>query len=224
MEIIIGRDAESGKLRINADGSDTLYGNAGSVPQSVSPQHCRLTVSDEGLRLHNLDINNYTYINGQAVEMKTITNDCRIELGADRYRLYWKALQSVMPADIRPLKTVWDAFEQGNIDLQIAERKFNTLRSATGLITMVAIALSIATGGKSVWYIVLYALAILVSLAFFIKAYRDASKVPQQRQELNRQFQRDYICPHCGHFLGNQSYDILTQNQGCPYCKTKFIH
>ncbi len=224
MEIIIGRDKDTGKLRLTVDGKDALYGEERPLPESVLPNHCLLTMTDNLLRIQNLDINTVTYVNGQSIESKYLATGDRIELGPDRYPLSWKALQAVLPADIRQLKNVWDNYENENIRLQIAERKFNTLRSATGLITMVAIVLSIATGGKSAWYIVLYAVSIIISLVFFVKAYLDSSKMPQQRQELNRRFQREYSCPHCGHFLGNQSYDLLTQNDHCPYCKSKFIH
>jgi uncharacterized paraquat-inducible protein A len=89
---------------------------------------------------------------------------------------------------------------------------------------MAAIALSVMTGRQSLWYVVLYAIAILVSLAFTVKAYRDASKVPQKQQDLNQRFQNEYVCPHCHRFLGNQSYAILEQNGTCSYCKAKFIH
>ena len=173
-----------------------------------------------------MNINAYTYVNGQAVESKTITKQHTIEIGKDHISFDWRALDEFITpeADIRPLEVVWNDFESKNISLQIAERKFNTLRSTTGLITMVAIALSIATGGKSHWYILLYGIAIIVSVLFFVKSYLDSSKVPQKRQEMSRAFPREYVCPHCGHFLGNQSYDILVQNSHCPYCKAKFIH
>jgi len=225
MKIQIGRDIVSSKLQLNIDGKSVLLDKA-DVPASVSKEHCLIEIVDNTIKLQNLDINNYTYVNGMAVEAKTIRKTDRIELGRDRYTLDWKSLEGQFPpvADIRPLKAVWENFEKQNIALQIDERRFNTLRSITGLITMVAIALSIATGGRSVWYVALYVVAIVASLVFFIKAYRDASKIPYRRQELARQFQRDYVCPHCGRFLGNQSYDIVAQNTCCPYCKTQFIH
>lgn len=196
------------------------------MPESVLAEHLKLTIEDDTIRLKNLNINAYTYVNGLAVESKTISKQHTIEIGKDHIRFDWRALDEFITpeADIRPLEAVWNDFESKNISLQIAERKFNTLRSTTGLITMVAIALSIATGGKSQWYILLYGVAIVVSVLFFVKSYLDSSKVPQKRQEMNRVFQREYVCPHCGHFLGNQSYDILTQNDHCPYCKAKFIH
>lgn len=223
MEIRIGRDKESGRLKLTANDQTVFYG-AGNVPSSVLPEHCIMEVHDDVMRVKNLDINDYTYVNGMAVESKVVSKKDMIDLGKQHYPLDWQALSAFIPADIRPLRCVWERFENNSIYLQIAERKFNTLRSATGLITMIAIALSIATGGRSLWYVALYAVAIILSLSFFIKAYLDASKIPQKRQELTRQFQRDYVCPHCGHFLGNQSYDVVSQNDACPYCKTKFIH
>lgn len=225
MEILIGRDDKTGRMKLTAEGRSVLFGTQ-RLPESVLAEHLKLTIENDTIRLKNLNINAYTYVNGQAVESKTITKQHTIEIGKDHIPFDWRALDEFITpeADIRPLETVWNNFESRNISLQIAERKFNTLRSTTGLITMVAIALSIATGGKSHWYILLYGVAIVVSVIFFVKSYLDSSKVPQKRQEMNRAFQREYVCPHCGHFLGNQPYDILVQNDHCPYCKAKFIH
>lgn len=225
MEIIIGRDEKSGRMKITAEGKSILYGTD-RIPNSVFPEHIKVTIEDGIIRLKNLNINAYTFVNGQAVENKTITRKHKIELGTDYFPFEWRALDEFVPAevDIHPLEAIWNKYENDNIALQITERKFNTLRSMTGIITMAAIALSIATGGKSLWYFLLYGIAIVVSVVFFVKAYMDSSKMPQKRQELNRAFQRDYVCPHCGHFMGNQSYEILTQNSHCPYCKAKFIH
>lgn len=222
--IIIGRDAKTGQLLLSGVGKSGTYGN--NVPQDISEQHCRLDFNQGIIHLKNLDINNDTYVNGQAVESKSITRKDTIALGASRFLLPWEAIDAIVPpeVDIRPLQQVWEEYEHQNVKLQVDERKFNALRSATGLITMVAIALSIATGGRSAWYMLLYALAIIISLVFLVKAYRDSSKIPQKRQELNHQFQRDYVCPHCGRFLGNQPYHIMAQNDHCPYCRVKFIH
>lgn len=223
MEIVLGRDTRDARLHLTIDGKEQSVGTPGSVPQTVAPQHCKLTIANGHIRLINMDINHYTYVNGQSVESKAVESNAKIELGQDRYLLDWSLLNSVIPVDITPLKQVWDDYEQGNVNLQVDERRFNALRSATGVITMAAIALSIATGGRNIWYILLYGLAILISLLSFVKAYRDASKVPQRRLELARRFQRTYVCPRCGHFMGNQPYELLAQNPQCPYCKTQFI-
>ena len=225
MEILIGRDEKSCRMKLTAEGRSVLYGTD-RIPNSVLAEHIKLTIDNDIIRLKNLNVNAYTYVNGQAVESKTISKENKVEIGRDRIPFDWRALDEFIPVevDIHPLQAIWNTFENENIALQIAERKFNTLRSTTGIITMAAIALSIATGGKSHWYILLYGIAIVVSVIFFVKAYKDSSQMPQKRQELNKAFQRDYVCPHCGHFMGNQSYDLLTQNNHCPYCKAKFIH
>lgn len=225
-QIIIGRDEATGKLKLSCENRAGTFGDNNSVPSDVSAQHCCIEFSKDQMRLKNLDVNNYTYYNNKAVETKAIVRGDRIELGQSHYLLDWRAIDALIPpeADIRCLCEVWDAYDQQSIKLQIDERRFNTIRSATSLVTMIAIALSIVTGRQSVWYFLLYGAAILISLLFTIKAFRDSSKIPQKRNELNRQFQHDYTCPHCGHFLGNQSYDILAQNRQCPYCHAKFIH
>ena len=197
----------------------------GSVPKSVSRQHCSIVMDADGkMRVKNLKAENETFVNGRSVESKTVRKGDRIELGEDRYAVDWKAIMSVMPvvADIRPLEKVWTDYQEQRLEQQIKERRFGTLRSATGLITMVAIALSMFTGKDSTLYLILYGAAILISLAFTVKAYRDSANAPRRMQELSDKFQRDYVCPKCGHFLGMQSYDVLKQNDGCPYCKAKY--
>ena len=170
----------------------------------------------------NLDINADTFVNGQGIESKIVTESDRIELGADHYLLNWSDILSVV-VDIRPLSTIWNDYEMQRVKLQIAERRFNAIRSATGIITMIAIVLGVILGKQSILLIVLYLIAILVSLLFHFVAWKNASAIPQKTQQLNRQFQRDYVCPQCGRFMGNQSYDILVQNNHCPHCKRQFI-
>lgn len=224
MEIIIGRDPKSGKMMLTVDGNEQPASASDVLPNSVGNQHCRLTIQDGKMFLKNLDVNNYTYVNGQVVESKAVSPSDKIELGKDRFRLDWAILNSFLPIDISHLKKVWEDYENENIYLQIKERKFNAIRSATGIFTMVAIALSIATGGRSKWYFVLYGVAIFASVIFFVKAYLDSSKIPQKRLELTRQFQRDYVCSKCKHSMGTQPYEFLAQNSHCPYCKIQYIH
>lgn len=224
MEINIGRDSANSRLKLTTNGKETLFGQNNSVPPSVGVNHCIIDYSNECIKIRNLDVNNYTFVNGQSIEYKTISKGDTIELGKERYNLDWKILYQVAPVSIMHLEKVWNEYEYHKIDQTIADRRFNSLRSATGLITMAAIALSILTGRQNMWFIALYAFAIIISICFTIKAYRDASSIPQKQKQLFDDFQKDYICPHCKHFLGNQPYNILIQNDKCPYCKTKFIH
>ena len=174
------------------------------------------------MRIENMDINNHTFVNGKGVESKSVCHNDKIELGIGHYLLDWSVIDS-LAVDIRPLEIVWDEYNHQRMAFEIAEKRFGILRAATGLITMIAIVLSITTGRQSHWYIMLYGIAILVSIIFNVIAWKNASAIPLKKQQLKQQFEHDYICPHCKRFLGNQSFQVLAQNDHCPYCKTQFI-
>jgi hypothetical protein len=224
MEIIIGRDQQTRQLCIVKDGNSKLYGQPGSVPMDVSRHHISLQPAGDGKwKIKNLNETNVTFVNGIAVESKTISDSDKVELGNSHYLFQWSALSEpkVETIDIRPLKAIWKEYDEQKFDSQIAERKFNAARSATGIITMLAIACSIILGHGPI-YILLYAFAIGISVAFTYQAYKKSTEIPQQQRELTKHFQQRYVCPKCGHFMGFTDYDILTQNDACPYCKTKY--
>ena len=41
-------------------------------------------------------------------------------------------------------------------------------------------------------------------------------------QEIKEAFPHKYVCPNCGHFLDNRSYDILVQDGKCRHCQAIF--
>lgn len=224
MEIIIGRDQQTRQLCIVKDGNCKLYGQPGSVPMDVSRHHISLQPAGDGKwKIKNLNEKNVTFVNGIAVESKTISESDKVELGNSHYLFQWSALSEpkVETIDIRPLKAIWKEYDEQKFDSQIAERKFNAARSATGIITMLAIACSIILGHGPI-YILIYAFSIGISVAFTYQAYKKSTEIPQYQRELTKQFQQRYVCPKCGHFMGFQDYDILAQNDACPFCKTKF--
>lgn len=224
MEIIIGRDQNTRKLSVCKDGCSRLYGQQNSVPMDVSRHHISLQPTDEGKWIiKNLNERNITFVNGIAIENKTISENDTVELGNSHYLLNWDALSEPEEnsVDIRPLKKIWEEYDEQRTENQIAERKFNAARSATGIITMLAIACSLILGHGPI-YLILYGLAIGISLVFTILAYKKSSDIPRQQKEMTKQFQKRYVCPKCGHFMGFQDYDILIQGDACPYCKTKY--
>ena len=224
MEIIIGRDAQTRQLNVIKDGSTKSFGNVGSVPMDVSRQHISLTpVGTNKWQIKNLNEKNVTFVNGIAIESKTISEGDKVELGNSHYLFHWEALSEpkVETADIRSLKKIWNEYDEKRLEFQIAERKFNAARSATGIITMIAIACSLILGHGPV-YLILYALAIGISVVFTYQAYQKSSDIPRKQREMNKEFQKHYVCPKCGHFMGFQDYDVLAQSDACPYCKTKY--
>lgn len=222
--MIIGRDQQTRKLCVIKDGQPRLYGQPNSVPMDVSRHHISMKPAGDGKwQIKNLNEQNITFVNGIAVESKTISENDKIELGNSHYLLNWDALSEPKEeaVDIRPLKKIWEEYDEQRTENQIAERKFNAARSATGIITMLAIACSLILG-HGPFYLILYGLAIGISLVFTVLAYKKSSDIPRQQKEMTKLFQKQYVCPKCGHFMGFQDYDILIQGDACPYCKTKY--
>ena len=231
IEIVIGRDGTTSQLKLSVGQQSKSFGAQGSVPQTVSRQHCSLTVNDNGTyTLKNLKLQNVTFVNGQQIGTKTISDSDTIELGPDKYLVSWSVLKTVLPVkvetvDIRPLKRIWEEFDKRTLELDIAERKFNVIRSATGILSMSAIACAFVFGQGSKQQILLYGLAIGVSVIFFIISSIKAKKVPLKRRELMRDLENHYVCPNpkCHKILTKLgSYKLLSQSNACPYCKAKF--
>lgn len=226
--IIIGRDSGTARLRFTLDNDYKLFGNAGSVPQSVSHQHCKLEKDPSGgFTLYNLKPENVTFVNGVAIEKKHVTTEDRIELGPNRYKLDWSVLQQLMPVtiDLRPLKSVWDHYHDERIAFQIRERKLNAISRIGSIFTMAAVASGflLSGHGKAVYY-VLYFIAIAITAVSTIIAYINSSKIPKLMDDLDQRFKDNYVCPNtsCHHFMGYSPYDILSQSQECPYCRGKY--
>ena len=228
MEMIIGRDAATGRLKAVIGQQPLIGGELGSVPRSVSRQHCSLFRQENGKYiLKNLKVENTTYVNGLSIEKKVITEEDKIELGEEHYLLRWDILKKMMPAeqkvvDIRPLKKVWENYEALKLQQQIKERKFNNQRQAIGILTMGAMLLGLLTGRSFLILLPVYAVAIFVGVIFFIKAHKKSSAIPIQNKEEEKRFIKKYSCPACGHYMGMQPYEVLIQNKKCPYCQAKF--
>lgn len=228
MEIIIGRDQQTRQLCIIKDGSAKLYGPVESVPMDVSRHHISLQSLGGGQwRIRNLNEQNVTYVNGIAVESKIVSETDYIELGKSHYLFRWDALQDKKPTesatiDIRPLKQVWEEYNRANINIRTKQKNIGLLSSIPIGITMFGGLMSgIAPDSLKPIAYVFTAIALIVMLYGFYKRFTDNSI--EEQEYIKKDFQQKYTCPKCGHFLGFQDYDILVQNNGCPYCKSKYI-
>lgn len=233
MEIVIGRESPNSRLRISVDNKDFFLGENGSVPKSVSRQHCKLTIKEKGNYVIT-NIRNITYVNGVEVESKHITdNDC-VELGSDRYYLniaaICKIIANASPStySIRHLEKVWDEFHDTKLRIQIKEKKSVAIRSVTSVFSMSAIFCGFIPGiaEYTSLRVALYSAGLLLGVYFFIVTYRSSSTLPKFLDDLDKKFHKDYVCPNpdCHHFMGYQQYDDLKKMPGCPYCKSKYTN
>ena len=223
MEITIGRDKATQKLCITVDQKPYLAGV--TVPMSVSRQHCKIIIrQDNTMVLKNLNLNNVTYVNNSQVVTKTITRNDQIALGVDRYILDWTTIDAALPkvVDIRPLRKVWETYYNETKAINKSTQRFQNIRNGTTLITMSAIGIGYFSGGTNIISQVLYAVAIALTVLFWLKTMRDIDKNDEKKEKIKEKFQQDYCCPCDGYFFGYTDYSILEKNiDCCPRCRTK---
>lgn len=223
MEIIIGRDQQTRQLCIVKDGNSKLYGQPGSVPMDVSRHHISLVPAGAGKwKIKNLNERNVTFVNGIAVESKTISESDRIELGNSHYLFSWDALQEpkVETIDIRPLEKVWDWYETTRLEMGESERKIQNNQKLASILSSCGI-LFFFVEGLGFLRFVLVGISVLITLYFWYRGNNPSTSLNIKQNELAKEFRKKYICPKCGHYM-RDPYDVLIQNDACPYCRTKF--
>lgn len=226
MEYIIGRDQATRQLCIGKDGNTKLFGQPGSVPMDVSRHHLSLQPAGTGKwHIKNLNERNITFVNGIAVESKTISEKDRIELGNSHYLFQWSALSEPKEEtiDIRPLKYVWDEYNRSNIEIRVRQKNIGLLSSIPIGFTMLGgLIAGVASDDIKPYAYVFTAIALIVMIYGFYKRFTDNSI--DEQEEIKKKFLHYYVCPNpkCGHFMGFQDYDIIAHNDACPYCKTKY--
>jgi len=229
MKLTIGRDENTQRLKIAIEGGQTrLFGAQGSVPMSVSRQHCVLQTEDGvNYTLTNLKLQNITSVNGLVVQNKQVTDKDIITLGSQNYQLDWQCIKSLMPAvaDIRPLKQIWEDYDRKSKKLVRKDKQFNQLRYSTGGLMALSGVLGVLLGRQNAIAIIPAALVFVCSLIFFIIGWKNISKGEKLKEQTHREFNHNYICPHCGRGLKRcGSYEELVRDyDACPRCRAKFI-
>ena len=224
MEIIIGRDQQTRQLCIVKDGNSKLYGQPNSVPMDVSRHHISLQPAGNGKwQIKNLNERNVTFVNGIAVESKTISEKDKIELGNSHYLFLWDALNEpkVETIDIRSLKKIWDDYQQEDTAIRNRQKNNGLLASIPlGFSMLGGIIAGVAPEIRGV-ALVFTGIAFLLFIYGLYRRSQDNSTIELKR--LQEDFDQKWVCPKCKRPLTCfRSYTILSQNDACPFCKTKF--
>ena len=206
---------------MTVNGRSITTGFQGSVPVDISREHISIEIGDSGeMILKNLAIDNDTYVNNIGIEVKSIKQGDRIELGKSHYRIDWNDLMPFVPqkTDIRPLRSVWENYNRNIKAIQQRQKTIGLLQSIPMGFTMFGTLISSIGPVEIRNYAI--AFTVIAFVVFLIGIYlRFTDKSIEEREDITKTFQNDYVCPNCGHFLGNQSYDLVSQNRSCPYCK-----
>ena len=220
MEIILGRDAATSRLKAAVGQQSKLFGANSSVPNSVSRQHCSLVVNPDGsFCVKNLNAQNSTYVNGVQVESKIVTVKDVVEFGSDHYLLNWKFVEELMPkiVDIRPLKKVMDDFKKEKKAITDRQKNNALLARVPIAFTMLGGLLAAVIPGPIT--ICLTIVAFIITIYGIYKQKDDNSS--EELEKLQNKLMHDYSCPNCGRYLA-QPYEQLELMDNCPYCRVMF--
>ena len=229
MEILIGRENTNlRRLQLSVGNVVKLYGETGSVPKSVSRRHCKLIASGEKYMIESLTDGNSVYVNGKEVVSKYLKKGDNVQLGEDHYELDWEAiidlcLNALNGYSLSHLKFIWERYDTEKLNMQINTSRFNAISSIPMILSFGSGALSAMpslAGSASVFRIIAGVLLVL----FVIIRIVNSSKLPLKQRELEQWFHQNYVCPNpkCRRFLGNQPFEDLVKNVGCPNCKSKY--
>ena len=224
MEIIIGRNQQTRQLNIIKDGKEKVFGQVGSVPMDVSRHHVSLQPAGAGKwQIKNLNERNVTFVNGIAVESKTISESDKVELGNSHYFFSWAALQEpkVETIDIRHLEKIWNWYETTQLKMRESERRIQNNQKLASVLSSCGILFVFVEGLGFLRYI-LMGLSIMITIYLWYRGNNSDSSLNIKLNDLSKEFRKKYTCPKCGHFMGNTPYDVLIQNDGCTNCKTKY--
>lgn len=230
MEIYVGKDPEKGVIsaavELQGKFKAVVLPELGNAPASVSrlipaagKSHCRIEVQPDGsMLIENMNPANATYVNGNEIVKKRVAGDAKVELGVDRFPLDLDAVlssvSSVLPASIAPLKAVWNEYERRKE--AIAKKQLDKGRKR--LIPIIIGSVSGILGALGTKTRLVTLPIAVVSLLIYVKMLIEKDTSIEDNKAAQDYLIDNYICPKCGHFLGNIPYKVLRQNKKCSYC------
>jgi hypothetical protein len=236
MEIIIGREEGARRLHCVAGGREFNIGAAGSVPLSVSRQHCKLTVNGNDITIENIKVQNITFVDGNQIVRKNITPTSKVQLGEERFLIPLQQIlqlatggkmggPEVPTFSLKPLKSVWEEYDRRKMEIQNDAAKSANKQRLQGILSMLGMCVGFIPGIDPTVRIVIIVAALAIAIYFFIKGSMNES-VQQQLHDLDEEFAKKYKCPNpkCGKPFGNVPYRNLEYNKQCFACGCKYTH
>ena len=216
VQLLIGRDESTNKLTVTRGNRKTIHYELPNVPNDVKPEHCMLTITENGIVLLN-GLDNLVHVDGIEIASKVINTESQVSLGQNDYVLQLSNIIS----DITVLKSVWSRYYYGLKRIDNRQKNDKILYGIVLPLVMSFMSLSFSFLYEYYQKILIMVSVFFASLSLF-SIYRiktDNSKWDEK--ELNSQFELDYICPICGTFLGNIKFDKLLFSN-CEKCQTLF--
>lgn len=222
-----------------------IIGRKGAInvdSPTVSGEHARLTKRPDGtFLLEDLNSTNGTFVNGQRIVSKVITQTDRVELsGTIRIDLFAAITPTAPPptappptnevdpkliAEFEKLKKVYAKYSQDKVEMQQHTITKTMLKRSLPMAIPAVIGVAIlffeswgkfaAIGG---------AVLSLIGIVWGIQSSsKEQAELPQKMQELEDRFRVDYVCPKCKNFLGQLPWEGLRNRGACSFCKSKWL-
>lgn len=248
--ILVGKEPENGRLfvsvKINGQPKSAAIGEMNSVPNTVSrcrptenTAHCKVEVDAAGnIIITNLKPQNVTYINGAEIVSKKVKQDCIIELGKSRFSVSVntiveaaaKIVGAVVPpppqvCSIKHLEKVWEKYHGRQLQMAKEMQDQAAKQSLTPILTVgsgvVVSTLTFVTPFAIVLGIPISAYGVFLMYKNY-KVRKEDTTI-DEKERLTEEFERDYVCPKCNHFLGYRSYYLVSQDKKCMFCNAVFL-
>ena len=240
MDIIIGREQGVRRLHCIADGHEFNIGTAGSVPLSVSRQHCKITVNGSDIIIENIKPQNVTYVDGNQVIRKSISATNQVQLGTERFSIPLQQILQLAAGNsaptggntppvptfsLKPLEAVWKEYDDRKMEIQNNAAKSANKQRLQGILSMLGMCVGFIPGIDQTIRIVIIVAALAVAIYFFVKGGMNAT-VQQQLHDLDEEFAKKYKCPNpeCGKPFGSVPYRNIEYNKQCFACGCKYTH
>jgi len=193
--------------------------------EKVSSKHCRIKqISETQFLLEDLDSSNGTFVNDKRIKQTLINETDKIKFASFEIEtalilsvfsqnaipnglLYENLLklkdeikkQQQIFVEFQKLKDVYENYQKDKKKLIRGNTLKSTgLRAGLSLIPIVGVALGTLSTGVT-------------------------GNVQEKMMVLTEQFKKDYICPSCFKFLGDEPFENMEKRGTCLYCKTKWI-
>lgn len=240
MEIIIGREEGARRLHCIAGGREFNIGQAGTVPLSVSRRHCKISVNGSNVSIENIKEQNVTFVDGNQIFSKGITQSSHIQLGEDKYPVPLQQILQLVGAStvnggdfskelptfsLKPMKTVWEEYDCRRMKIQNDAAKSANKQRLQGILSMLGMCLGFIPGLDPAIRIVIIIAALSIAVYFFVRG-SIGTTVQQQLHDLDDEYAKKYKCPNpaCGRPFGAIPYRNIEYNKQCLACGCKYTH
>ena len=238
MDIIVGREQNARRLHCVVGGREFNLGQAGSVPLSVSRQHCKISVNGSSITIENIKAQNVTFVDGNQIFSKSISPTSKVQLGEERFLIpLQQILQLATGAPVgqqkpeaptfslKPMEAVWNEYDRRKMEIQNKAAKAANMQRLQGILSMLGTCIAFIPGIDPAVRIVIIVAALVIAVYFFWRGSRN-NTVQQQLHDLDEEYAKKYKCPNpaCGKPFGSVPYRNIEYTKQCFACGCKYTH